>query len=137
MKTTYPAKILLAWGEAISGNIEIRTWLVNNGYKELGLFVFALRNKSDAREWLFENNYPHLMATVAGAEGKKDAVEWLFHHKFDVLAHTALTGDGEEESFQWLLRHGHKEMAIIGKKIEEVKDEIERDHNDVHKISKE
>ena len=48
MRFEYPPKILVAWGEAISGNGEIRDWLIKNGYPELGLFTFALRNKDDA-----------------------------------------------------------------------------------------
>lgn len=136
LKTTYPAKVLIAWGEAIGGNKKIREWLINNGYRELGVFVFALNNKDDAKMWLMENGHQHLAATIAGAEGKKDAVEWLKNYKFDVLAHVALTGDGSEESFKWLIANGHREMAIVAKKIEEVKDMIERDNSDVHRISR-
>ncbi len=40
---------------------EIRDWLIKNGYKELGLFTFALRNMDDARMWLVENGSPHLL----------------------------------------------------------------------------
>ena len=50
MKTEYPAKVLLAWGEAISGHVGLRDWLIRNGYPELGIFTFALRNKDDARK---------------------------------------------------------------------------------------
>ena len=137
MKTSYPAKILLAWGEAISGNGKIREWLMVNGYPELGIFVFALRNKDDAKKWLFDNNFRHLAATISGAEGNKDAIEWLTKSNFDILARVAAIGDGNEASFKWLLDHGQKEMAMIGKKIEAVKNEIEQDNNDVHKISQE
>lgn len=137
MKTSYPAKILLAWGEAISGNKKIREWLMVNGYPELGIFVFALRNKDDAKKWLFENNFRHLAATISGAEGNKGAIEWLFKSNFDILARVAAVGGGDEPAFNWLLTQGHREMAMIGKKIEAVKDEIERDNNDVHKISQE
>ena len=38
----YPEKIVVAWGEAISGNIEIRDWLMKNNYPELGL-CFVMR----------------------------------------------------------------------------------------------
>ena len=41
----YPIKVLVAWGEAISGNGEFRDWLLGNGYPELGLFVHALHNQ--------------------------------------------------------------------------------------------
>lgn len=137
MKVAYPAKILLAWGEAISGNAKIREWLMVNGYPELGIFVFALRNKDDAKKWLFDNDYRHLAATISGAEGNKSAIEWLNKSNFDVLARVAAVGHGDEAAFHWLIQHGQRELALIGKKIEAVKDEIERDNNDVHKISKE
>jgi hypothetical protein len=137
MKALYPAKVLIAWAEAIGGNKEIRTWLMENGYRELGVFVFALYNKDDAKEWLLKNGFPHLAATVAGSEGKQDAIGWLLKHDFDLLAKTALTGDGDEAAFKWLVANKHRELAIIGKKIEMVKDQIERDNNDVHKISQE
>jgi hypothetical protein len=135
LKTSYPAKILVAWAEAIGGNKKIRDWLATNGYPELNVFVFALNNKEDALKWLLENGHPHLAATIAGAEGKKDAIEWLKKYKFDVLCHVAMTGDGNEASFNWLIKNGHREMAIVAKRIEEVKDIIEQDNNDVHKIS--
>ncbi len=136
MKAAYPAKILIAWGEAISGNKKIRDWLMGNGYKELAIFTYALRNKDDARKWLLENGHPHLAATVEGAEGREDAVKWLENYDYDVLAKTARAGDGDESAFRWLITNGQKEMAVVSKKIKEVKDEIERDNNDIHKISK-
>ena len=137
MKISYPAKVLLACGEAISGNKEIRDWLTENGYPELGVFVFGLRNKDDANKWLFDNNFRHFAATIAGSKGNKEAVEWLFKTQMDVLARVAATGDGDEESFNWLLKNNHREMAMIGKKIEAVNLEIDFDNNDVHKISSE
>ncbi len=133
----YPAKVLLAWSEAIGGNKELRNWLAQNGYQELSMFVFALNLKEDAMSWLLEKGYPHLAATVAGAEGKKDAIEWLNKYKWDVLAKVALAGDGNQAAFNWLVQNGHREMALVAKKIQVLKDEIEQSHNDVHKISQE
>lgn len=137
MKFAYHPKVLIAWGEAISGNAKIRDWLIGNGFKELGLFVFALRNKDDAKQWLLDNGYSHLAATISGAEGNKNAISWLRNYEFEPLARVAELGDGNEEAFEWLIRNGHRELAMIGKKIQLVKDEIERDNNDIHKISKE
>ncbi len=134
---SYPAKVLLAWGEAIEGNQKIREWLAQNGYLELSMFTYALRLKSDAMKWLFDNGFPHLAAVVSGAEGKSAAIEWLNKYQWDVLAKVAMLGDGDEQAFKWLVSNGHQEMAIVGRKIEQVKDEIERDHNDAHKISQE
>lgn len=137
MKTNYPAKILLAWSEAIGGNKKIREWLMQNGYRELGIFVFALRNKDDAKEWLLKNQCQHLAATISGAEGNPNAVAWLEKYKFDLLAKVAMVGHGDEKAMKWLIDNNHRELAIVAKQIEAVKDEIERDNNDVHKISQE
>lgn len=136
MRVHYSAKILLAWAEAIGGNKKIRDWLISNGYQELGVFVFALWNKDDAAEWLFKN-HRHLSATVSASKGDAKALQWLHQVKLDVLAYMAAVGDGDEEAFQWLLENNHREMAMIGKKIESVNLEIDRNNNDVHKISKE
>jgi hypothetical protein len=137
MTTGYEPKIILAWGEAISGNIKIRDWLMKNGYKELGLFVYALNNKDSAREWLMTNKYYQLMAVINGAEGNKTAIQWLNNFGFDVLAKVAEAGGGNQESFLWLMKNNQRELALLSKKIEFVKDRIEEDNNDVHKISKE
>ena len=99
MKMEYPLKIIVAWGEAISGNREIRDWLIKNGYRELGLFTYALRNKDDARDWLMKNGYPHLMALINGIEGNQGALKWLEKNNFNILRHMALAGDSHEESF--------------------------------------
>lgn len=137
MTTGYEPKIILAWGEAVSGNATIRNWLMANGYKELALFVYALNNKDAAREWLMTNKYYQLMAVINGAEGNKTAINWLNNFGFDVLAKVAEAASGNQESFAWLLKNNQRELALLSKKIEFVKDRIEEDNNDVHKISKE
>ncbi|MFZ1685868.1 MAG: hypothetical protein WAU70_00485 [Flavobacteriales bacterium] len=124
----YPAKVLLAWGEAISGNAGLRDWLIKNGYPELGIFTFALRLKKDAREWLMKNGHPHLLALITGVEGDEGALKWLADHGMHTILHMARAGDGEKDSLKWLLDHGHKELAIIALKINEVKTGIDDAH---------
>ena len=136
MRTEYPAKILLAWGEAISGNTQIRDWLIKNGFPELGIFVFALHLKADARKWLMEHGHPHLMAVIRGVEGENKALEWLEVHDMLVLRKVAECG-GDEEAFQWLLKNEHRELAMLGLKMWSIKMQIEDDHNDPHKFSRE
>ncbi len=136
MRTEYPAKILLAWGEAISGNTQIRDWLIKNGFPELGIFVFALHLKADARKWLMEHGHPHLMAVIRGVEGENKALEWLEAHDMVVLRKVAECG-GDEEAFQWLLKNEHRELAMLGLKMWSIKMQIEDDHNDPHKFSRE
>jgi hypothetical protein len=103
----YPAKIILAWAEAISGNKDIRDWLMANGYPELSVFVFALHNQPEPRQWLMDNGFPHLMALINGAEGKPNAILWL--RKCD--------------------------MATVAQRMRKVKNDIEENNSDVHRIS--
>ncbi|NQX90707.1 MAG: hypothetical protein HRT74_00930 [Flavobacteriales bacterium] len=133
----YPVKIILAWGEAISGNEEIRDWLIKNGYPELGLFSFALRNKQDARDWLLKNKFPHLMALINATEGLVEARKWLQQHNFHLLLLIALAADNDDAALEELKKLGQKEWAIIALKIRSVKNRIERENNDIHKISPE
>ena len=136
MKIDYPAKVLLAWSEAIKGNPEIRDWLMKNGYPELGLFSFALRNNDEAREWLIKNNFPHLMALIRGCEGDPNAILWLRKFKLDTLVYVARAADNSEEAMTYLVSNNHLELARVAAQMRFVKNTIERDNNDVHKISR-
>ncbi len=133
----YPAKIILAWAEAIGGNQVIRDWLTANGFPELGLFVFALHHKEDARQWLMENGHPELMALINGAEGMPNARLWLRKNGYDVLEKMALSADNDEDAFNWLMANGFQDMAMVSYRIRSVKNEIERRNNDIHTISSE
>lgn len=131
----YHPKILIGWAEAIGGNKDLLDWFLQSPeFKELGIFVYALHLKEDARQWLMKNGYAHLMAMINAVEGNKTALKWLEMNNFMVLKHVALSGDGKEDSFKWLIDNGHHEFAMISKKIQTVKDEIEDNHNDVHKF---
>ena len=136
MQLKYPIKIIIAWGEAISGNNGIRDWLIENGYPELGLFSFALRNQDSAREWLMSNKFPQFLALINAAEGNVEAQKWLRTHKYDLLLLIALAADNDDKALESLQRMDEKEWAIIAHKIRVVKNKIERDNNDIHKISK-
>ena len=133
MRLEYPAKVLLAWGEAISGHAGLRDWLTTHGYPELGIFTFALRNKPDARKWLLDKGHPHLPAVITGVEGDEQALQWLDRHGMHVLNQLALAGDGDEAAFQWLVDQGHRELAVIGRKIHKVKTDMDEDYRDPHK----
>ena len=130
----YPVKILVAWGEAISGNREIRDWLMKNGYAELGIFTFALRNKDEATAWLMNNNFPHLVALINGIEGNPQAIQWLVQHNFSSLKDMALAADHNEHATMHLMKND-KLLAMLALKMRAVKDQIDQDNNDVHKIS--
>jgi len=131
----YPAKVILVWGEAISGKQEYLDVLLKSEYKELGLFVYAMHNQDNARAWLMNNGFPHLVAMLNAVEQKKDARLWLKAHNFTTLYHMAMCADGDKGSFAWLISNDKKDMAMIAKKIEFVKNYIEEGNNDIHSIS--
>lgn len=130
----YPAKVIIAWAEAIGGNKQIRDWLAKNGYPELYTFVFALHLKDDARDWLMKNNYPHLIALIQAVERNKKALKWLLDNKFSILWHMALAADGDQTSLKWLLEN-ERDFAYVALKIKGVKDEIQMNNDDPHRIS--
>lgn len=133
MRTEYPAKVLLAWCEAISGHAELRDWLMTNGYPELGMFTFALRLQPKARKWLLDNGHPHLMALISGIEGDQKALDWLDRNELPVLKDMALAGDGEKAAFDRLIGNGHRELAMAAMRMYKVKTGIDDDHGDLHK----
>lgn len=127
----YPEKILIAWGEAISGNREIRNWLMKNNYPELGLFCFALYFDKRATNWLLKKA-PHLLATIKAVEGKKEPLLWLEKNGFLLLVKIAKAADGNKEEMKWLMTH-ERLFGIIAQRIKMVKDDIEDANNDVHR----
>jgi len=131
----YDIKVLLAWGESITGNMKITEWLTKNGFPELGLFYYALRNEERSRNWLLENKFPHLLALISGIEGDEKALNWLTKHGFHLLHKMALIGDGDEAAFEELAKNDLKIFALLAKKMELVKDEIEANKKDFHKFN--
>lgn len=135
MKLEYPSKIILAWAEAVKGNSKLRDWLMKNGYPELGIFTHALHNQDESIKWLFDNNHPHLAALAIGATGKPDALAWLRKYDLDILEKVALVADNDEFALHWLVKQGYKEFAHLGLNMRYVKNQIDLDNNDPHKIS--
>jgi hypothetical protein len=130
----YPSKVLVAWREAIGGNVEFRDFLIRSPYKELGIFCFAILNDKKSRKWLLDNNYGHLLATIEGIEGKDSALVFLKKNGFDLLFHFARSADSWKDSQIWLQKKD-KLLYAISLKIEYVKDEIELRNQDPHKLN--
>ena len=130
----YPSKVLVAWREAIGGNVEFRDFLIRSPYKELGVFCFAILNDKKSRKWLLDNNYGHLLATIEGIEGKDSALVFLKTNGFDLLFHFARSADSCKDSQIWLQKRD-KLLYAISLKIEYVKDEIELRNQDPHKLN--
>jgi len=130
----YPSKVLVAWREAIGGNVEFRDFLLRSPYKELGIFCFAILNDKKSRKWLLDNNYAHLLATIEGIEGKDSALVFLKKNGFDLLFHFARSADSWKDSQIWMQKKD-KLLYAISLKIEFVKDEIELRNQDPHKLN--
>lgn len=131
----YHPKIILAWAKGIEGNADILKYLLDNGYKELVMATHAIRLKDKAINWLMKNGYPHVMAMINAAEGNPQALGWLKKNKFLLFYNMALAIDGDNQGFKWLNVNSTQEYFYLTKIIKTVKDEIEMEHNDVHKIS--
>ena len=132
----YPAKVLIAWGEAISGNQPIKDWLAGNGYPELAMACHAVRNHGPSRTWLMEQGYPHLMAMIRRCEGDRSAAGWLRQFGFDYLALVGEGADNQDEAVQVLVQKNQREWAGIALKIRSIKNQIEGEHNSMYKISR-
>ena len=130
----YPSKVLVAWKEAIGGNVEFRDFLIRSPYKELGIFCFAILNDKKSRKWLLDNNYGHLLATIEGIEGKDSALVFLKKNGFELLFHFARSADSWKDSQVWLQKKD-KLLYAISVKIEYVKDEIDLRNQDPHKLN--
>ena len=136
MARQYPTKVLIAWGEAISGNAELRDWLLGHGYPELGLFVHAMHNQSEARTWLINEGFPELMALCGGSEGDPRAIQWLRNHGHPVLALMALAADNDNDAMRELIQGHDRIWANLALKIRSIKNGIEERHNDWHSFGR-
>ena len=136
MERQYPVKVLVAWGEAISGNRELRDWLLGNGFPELGLFVHAMHNQQSAREWLQQEGYPELLALCCGTEGDARAVQWLLNHGYLTLANMARAADNDDDAMRTLMEEPDRVWATLALKMRSIKNGIEDRHNDWHSFNK-
>lgn len=130
----YPVKILLAFGEAISGNRKIFNWLMNNGYPELAALANSLQTNEEAFEWLMKNGYPHFAALSNAVDDDNKAYIWLKKHKFVLLVVLADASRGKKEAINALHSKGLKVFVLIAKKILEIKNQQKLDYDDYHKI---
>jgi hypothetical protein len=132
--TSYPVKVLVAWGEAIDGKKNLRDWLAKNGYPELAVFCFALKNETSAQDWLVKNGYPQFVALIKAIEGEKSAREWLLKYNFEILFHIAAAADGDISSKRFLL-NTDRVYAGLANKMGRVKDDIDWSNNSIHQIN--
>ena len=83
-----------------------------------------------------EHKFQHLMALISAIEGEERARKWLHQHNFKLLLLMALAADNDAFAMKKLRELPEKEWALIAERIQIVKNNIERDNNDIHQISK-
>ena len=74
------------------------------------------------------------MAMIHAVEEDKQALEWLDRYNFKTLKYLALAGQGELEGYKWIKENLSVEYFLLAQKIQEIKDDIEENHNDTHKF---
>lgn len=75
------------------------------------------------------------MALVRGAEGEAKAVQWLDAFGYNYLAQVALGADNDDAAVEKLIKLNQREWAGIALKIRSIKNKIEENNNDMHRIS--
>ncbi len=134
MALDYPAKIILAWSESVKGNKKITDWLIKNGYPELGIFHFAVRNDLKAKKWLSDHKFHFLLALINGAEGNEKAISFLKKNHQDLLLNMALAADNDIDSLKWLKLNSSPQIVILTMNLMHIKNKIEERNKDIHHI---
>ena len=128
----YPPKIILAFGETISGNTEILTWLLKNGYGELAALSFAIRGSEDAFHWLMNNGYTHLAALDSAIDNDPKAYLWLKEHDFPFFVIFADACNGKKEALDFMVQKNLVGMLRVTQKIRSFRDNQTYDYHKFH-----
>jgi hypothetical protein len=130
----YPIKIIIAFGEAISGNLKIMNWLLKNGYPELGALANAIQTSHTAYDWLVNNKFLHYAAFCSAVYNDENALLWLKKYKFDFLVTLAEASMGDDIAYIKLKKENNLPFYIIAKKIQFIRNQKIDDHYDYHKF---
>jgi len=128
----YPPKIILAFGETISGNKEILDWLLKNGYGELAALSYAIRGSREAFSWLMDNGYPHLAALDSAIDKDPKAYQWLKDHNHLFLMVFADACNGKKDAMEWMVRKELTGLLRVTQKIRAFRDNQTYDYHKMH-----
>ena len=128
----YPPKVLVAFGETFFGNKELMTWLMTNGYPELGALSYAIQGSEDAFDWLMKNGFPQLAALDSAIDDDVNAYTWLRLNKylFSVVFTDAV--HGSPEAIGWFNKHNLQVILRITQRIRELRDSKTFDYHKLH-----
>jgi len=133
MLEKYPAKIIIAWGEALDGNKKIYNWLLNNGYPELAALSSAIHASRDALNWLLEHE-PRLAILSNAIDGEKHAISWLVKNQEELLLTFADACNDDKKAKRWLAERNLQALINIADKVFEILKQQRHDRVDYHKI---
>ena len=125
----YPAKIWLAFGEAVNGSQEIAAWLLENGYPEVAALAHAIRGSEEATEWLFRNKFYHLSALDAAIDENMNALKWLKVNNHPLLVFFADACKGNPASLKWLADNDLEAFTVIARRIKYLRDNTTFDYH--------
>ena len=128
----YPTKILLAFGETISGNDKIFQWLLKNGYPELAALSRAITGSEEAFNWLMKNGYPHFAALDHAIDNKLQAREWLVRNHYELLVLFADACNERPEAVKWFRDHDLTIFLILAQKIIAFRNNQTYDYHKMH-----
>jgi hypothetical protein len=132
--STYDAKILIAFGEAIGMNFKIHQWLLENGYPELAALASSLQADVAAFQWLLKNGYPQFAAFSNAIDEDTGAYEWLAKNNFRMLAIIVDAAYLKPEALQFLKEKKLEIYLRLALKIRKLKEEQHREYDFYYKM---
>ena len=125
----YEPKILLAFGEAVTGNYKIHKWLLDNGFAELAALASSLQADIPAFEWLLKSGYPQYAAFSNAIDDDKKALIWLSKHRFFILAAMVDAAWMRKNGVEFLKKNKMDIYLRVAMKIRKLKSDQKRDYD--------
>ncbi len=110
---------------------------MSNGYPELGIDMPCIATRGICTLMAYEQRTtsPHGLGQGFKRE-MRERFEWLEKFGYSYLKDVALGADNDDEAVTRLLKLNQREWAGIALKIRAVKNRIEAENNDMHRISR-
>lgn len=129
----YDVKILLAFGQALSGERPFSDFLLHNGFAELAALAAAIHSDEDALKWLLKNKHPEFAVLIGAIDGEEKAMAWLKKYNFDFLLRFALACRKNDEAIKWFVQNDLKVYIQLIQMIHNILQKQIDDSADVHK----
>ena len=81
-----------------------------------------------------KRKFPEYAAFSNAVDGDQKAWTWLKNNKFDFLIILAEASSGRKEAMDYLIKNKLQVFAVIAKRIIDIKNQLNFDYEDYHKI---